>query len=218
MEIQQTVGAVVALKDTEFAKSRLSPLPPALRRELAWCMAVDTLRALAPVVDRVIVVSNDGSLVEKLTLAGVSAEVIPDPPTTGINAALRHGAALLSSGGASVVMAVVGDLPALTPASVRRILAASQDHQRSFVPDSSGIGTTMLISRGVDLDPRFQGRSAAAHRTSGAVGLRFDPPVTDAQLDVDTEVDLATARHLRLGPATSALFDPQTGRLASKIN
>ena len=39
-------AAVVALKPSEYAKSRLD-LPAPLRQRLAWTMALDTLRALA---------------------------------------------------------------------------------------------------------------------------------------------------------------------------
>ena len=68
---------------------------------------------------------------------------------------------------------------------------------------------------GVPLAPHFQGRSAAAHHSSGAVPLtdeRLGAGVPDARRDVDTEVDLLGAVGLGLGPATAALVDPATGR------
>jgi 2-phospho-L-lactate guanylyltransferase len=82
------------------------------------------------------------------------------------------------------------------------------------VADTSGVGTTMLAARGTDLEPRFQGASAAAHLASGAVPLTDDQlggPVPDARRDVDTESDLGDAARLGLGPATRALLDPATG-------
>jgi 2-phospho-L-lactate guanylyltransferase len=88
---------------------------------------------------------------------------------------------------------------------------------RSFVSDASGVGTTMLIAgEGADLEPRFQGRSAAAHQAGGAVHLdadRLGGPLADARRDVDSEVDLDTAIGLGLGAATAALVDPQTRRI-----
>jgi len=112
-------------------------------------------------------------------------------------------------------LACVGDLPALRPASVRAVLAAAINPGRAFVADASGTGTTMLIASGTELDPQFQGRSAAGHRESGAVALsaaELGGPLADARRDVDSEVELYDAYFLGLGPATAQLFD-QHGRL-----
>lgn len=226
----QRVGALVALKPVEQAKSRFDTVAPPLRRRLAWTMALDTLQALAGAVDLILVVSDQPSLESRLHRAGIGVRVLPEARSQahrgGINAALGHGFTALVGNGYTSVLASVGDLPALRSESVRRIVAASRAHPRSFVADASGLGTTMLITHGGDLDPHFQGRSAAAHHHSGAVALRdfapgdtvLDPSVrqsgvSDARRDVDTEVDLADAFRLGLGPATARLVEPQTGRL-----
>lgn len=205
-------AAVVALKAGEFAKSRLAPLPGPLRRRLAWIMAVDTLRALSEAVDRVLVLSSQPSLASRLSRAGVRVDVLAEHGAVGMNAALTQGDTVLRTAGASTVLACVGDLPALRAESVRRVLALSQAHRRCFLPDASGTGTTMLISHAGLLEPRFQGRSAAAHQRSGAVRLEpaGDGSLADARRDVDTEADLAAAAHLGLGPETAALFDDTT--------
>ena len=62
-------AAVVALKPSEYAKSRLD-LPAPLRRRLAETMALDTLRALAAAVSRVVVVSGQPALASRLTPGG----------------------------------------------------------------------------------------------------------------------------------------------------
>ncbi|MCW2811233.1 MAG: cofC [Friedmanniella sp.] len=209
------VAAVVALKPVDRAKSRLAPVPDPLRRRLAWTMALDTLAALAASVDHVLVVSDQPALASRLARAGLSVPVLPESGRTGMNAALAHGGATLRADGFATVLACVGDLPALRPGSVTRVLAAAGVQPRSFVADASGVGTTMLIAHGTALDPHFQGRSAAAHRVSGAVALdaaALGGPVADARRDVDTEVDLLDAVALGLGPATRALIDPETGR------
>ena len=77
--VTQTVGAVVALKPTEFAKSRLGTVPDPLRRRIAWTMAVDTLTALVAAVDRVLVVSDQPSLEARLRRLGLSVAVTPEP-------------------------------------------------------------------------------------------------------------------------------------------
>jgi 2-phospho-L-lactate/phosphoenolpyruvate guanylyltransferase len=208
-------GAVVALKPGEHAKSRLG-LPAPLRQRLAWTMALDTLGALAGALPRVLVVSAQPALASRLARAGIRAEVVPEPPQSGMNAALAYGADRLRSAGIATVMACVGDLPALRVASVHRVLEASRTFPRAFLPDTSGVGTTMVIAHAGQLDPHFQGRSAARHRASGAIPLTAEllgGPLADARHDVDTEVDLATVIGLGVGPHTAALIDQRTARL-----
>jgi 2-phospho-L-lactate guanylyltransferase len=208
-------AAVIALKPTAHAKSRLE-LPDPLRRRLAWTMALDTLSALSRALPQVLVVSDQPALEAKLRREEIAADVVSDSGHVGINSALRHGAMTLRHAGFTTVMACVGDLPALRPESVLLVLDASLAHQRSFVADASGIGTTILVAHNVALAPQFQGRSAAAHYASGAVSLSeeaFGSPIADARRDVDTEADLAAAIGLGVGQATKALIDPETGRL-----
>lgn len=205
---------LVALKRSDVAKSRLASVPAPLRRRLAWTMAVDTLRALTAVLP-VIVISNQPELAGRLSRERISARVLAEPLVAGMNAALRHGEKAATDAGFSSTLACVGDLPALRPASVRAVLAAAINPGRAFVADASGTGTTMLIASGTELDPHFQGRSAAGHRESGAVALtaaELGGALADARRDVDSEVDLYDAYFLGLGSATAQLFDPR-GRL-----
>ncbi|MBA3527943.1 MAG: 2-phospho-L-lactate guanylyltransferase [Propionibacteriaceae bacterium] len=219
------VGAVVALKPIELAKSRLRGVPDPVRRRLAWTMAVDTLRALAAATDRLLVVSDEPSLEARLRHAlsrapGQSTETAPvtvlaEPGPVGMNGALRYGSERLAALGYASVLACVGDLPALRLESLHRVLDASRAFPRSFVADASGVGTTMLIAHGTALEPHFQGPSAAAHRRSGARDLDAGQlgSVPDARRDVDTETDLTAAFHLGLAAATALLLDPETGAL-----
>lgn len=209
-------AAVVALKPSEHAKSRLQLVAP-LRQRLAWTMALDTLHALAAVVPRVVVVSGQPALASRLGRAGLAASVLPEPAQTGMNAALTHGAERLRAEGFTSVLACVGDLPALRPASVCRVLEVSRAFGRAFLADASGVGTTMLVAHDAPLAPDFQGRSAARHRSGGAAALTEEvlgEPMADARRDVDTEVDLVTAAGLGVGPFTAALLTPdqQLGR------
>ncbi len=209
-----SAAAVVALKASPYAKSRLD-VPAPLRRRLAWTMALDTLTALTHAVTEVLVISDQPALQARLARAGIDAGVHPEPDRTGLNAALADGSAQLRRRGHRVVLACVGDLPALRTESVERIVGAATGLGRSFLADASGVGTTMLIADGIDLRPMFQGRSAAAHHSSGAVGLtaeRLGAPLADARADVDTEVDLEIAWSLGLGRHTAALVD-RAGRL-----
>ena len=215
MTAGSSTGAVIAIKPMEHAKSRLA-VPDPLRRRLAWTMALDTLSALCRALPHVLVVSDQPALEARLRRAGLAVEVISESGHFGINSALSRGALCLRAQGFTSILACVGDLPALRPESVARIVDASRDHPRSFVADASGVGTTMLLAHDVELTPQFQGRSAAAHHASGAVSLvaeAIGSPVADARCDVDTEADLAAAIELGVGPATSALIDHERGRL-----
>ena len=208
-------AAVIALKPMERAKSRLA-VPDPLRRRLAWTMALDTLSALCRALPHVLVVSDQPGLEARLRHAGIAAEVISESGRVGMNSALSRGALALHAQGYRSILACVGDLPALRPKSVLRILETSIAHPRSFVADASGVGTTMLVAHSVELWPQFQGRSAAAHHASGAVSLSEEmirSTIADARRDVDTEADLAAAIDLGVGPATNALIDHGRGRL-----
>jgi 2-phospho-L-lactate/phosphoenolpyruvate guanylyltransferase len=215
MMAEPYAAAVIALKPTEHAKSRLA-VPDPLRRRLAWTMALDTLSALSGALPHVLVVSDQPALEAHLRRAGLALEVVSESGHLGINSALSRGAATLRKQGFMTVLACVGDLPALRPESVLRVLDASRSHPRSFVADASGVGTTMLIAHAVELAPQFQGRSAAAHHASGAVPLSAQAvgsPIADARRDVDTEANLAVAIGLGVGRATGALVDHARSRL-----
>ncbi len=211
------IAAVVALKPAADAKSRLGSLPDPLRRRLAWTMAVDTLTALGAVVDLVLVVGEQAALASRLARAGVDAEVVPEAGAHGMNEALTQGSEVARARGFGTVLACVGDLPALRPASVASVLTAVHGAGRAFLADASGVGTTLLVAREVPLQPRFQGSSATAHAGSGAVPLtkaHLGSAVADARCDVDTEEDLALAAGLGLGRATEALLPPGGDRVA----
>jgi 2-phospho-L-lactate/phosphoenolpyruvate guanylyltransferase len=208
-------AAVVALKPSEYAKSRLA-LPVPLRQRLAESMALDTLRALAAAVDHVLVVSGQPALASRLVRTGIPAAVLAEPDEPGMNAALAYGADRLRDDGFATVVACVGDLPALRVASVARVLEVSRAFPRAFLADASGVGTTMLVAHESPLLPAFSGRSAARHREGGAVPLTEEllgEPMADARRDVDTAVDLVTAIGLGVGPHTAALVDPARGEL-----
>lgn len=217
MEAQSAMrsGAVVALKPLRSAKSRLQGVPVPYRQHIAWCLAHDTIAALAGAVDEVVVVSNEPSLSARLRPLGSAVRVSAEGPSLGMNAAMAAGAAELGERGSSLVLACVGDLPCLRADAVRRLVAAASQHARSFVADASGTGTTMLFARGVSLDPRFQGPSAAAHRGSGAVPITEIEagPLSGARRDVDTLADLLDAERIGLGSMTATLFDHRTHRL-----
>lgn len=197
---------VIPVKRPELAKTRLADAAGEQRPALARAFAADTAAAalLCSAVGVVIVVTDDEPFaVEARSLGAV---VVADTPDAGLNAALRHGAdearALRPE---APVAALSADLPALRPDELAQVLHAAQHHPESFVGDLAGLGTTLYATTvGVNFEPRFGGRSRAAHRAAGAVELTMSG-IPSVRRDVDTEVDLWDALRLGVGPRTKAV-------------
>jgi 2-phospho-L-lactate guanylyltransferase len=205
-------GAVVALKTLARAKSRFGDLPPALRQQLVWVMAQDTLGAVSAAVDHTILVTAESSAPTRLAEAGLSVEVLPDPAIINdpLNAAFASGVSRLAEQGCTLVACVMADVPTLTPMIMTQVLSAAADRdQPIFVRDASGIGTTMLVGRPAVLVPRFGEASAQRHLDHGAldlVSLLDHPEELDrARADVDDHGALERARELGLQPKTARL-------------
>ncbi len=191
---------VIPAKRLDVAKARLrGAVPPDRHADLALAMLRDTVTAAARVA-AVTVVTADPRIAATARACGASAT--PDPGG-GLNRALEYAVRDVPGWRA----ALTGDLPALTPAVLADVLGLiATAGSRRHVPDAAGTGTVLLgAPPGVPLDPRFGGRSAAAHLASGAVAVPGDWPAL--RRDVDTPADLAAA--LALGPArhTRALLD-----------
>jgi 2-phospho-L-lactate guanylyltransferase len=212
------VDLVVPVKPLYAAKSRLRGAADRgvgdadAHAALALALAHDTVAAVraARAVRRLLVISSDPVVAAEMAAVGV--EVAPDVGG-GLNAALRHGAALLRADDPGTpVGALQADLPALRPEELddavttagRVVLAGGG---RAFCADADGTGTTLLLAAaGAALDPRFGDGSAARHRASGAVAL--DGAWPGLRRDVDTGDDLCAAAGLGLGPHTRAVLAP----------
>jgi len=130
-----------------------------------------------------------------------------DPLNNAIAAAER-----VVSESVSNIVVLQGDLPALQTRELAEAIAAARQYERSFVADRLGTGTAALCAFGTTLDPRFGPDSCAQHRHSGAVELTGAWP--GLRCDIDTPDDLAVARRLGMGPATTravAVSAPQRG-------
>ncbi|MFF6784469.1 2-phospho-L-lactate guanylyltransferase [Streptomyces sp. NPDC012510] len=201
---------VVPLKPLARAKSRLSDTADdGVRPGLALAFAQDTVAAAltATAVGDVVVVTDDPLAAREL--AALGARTVPeDPregPRDGLNAALRHGTAVVRAvRPQSPVAALNADLPALRPGELTRVLNAAAAFPRSFLPDAAGTGTTLLAATaGHDLSPVFGPDSRLRHRRSGAVELALGT-VDSVRQDVDTGDDLRAALALGVGPRTAA--------------
>lgn len=196
---------VIPVKRLADAKTRIGEPLAAYRRDLALAFAADTTAAALHAVGvRAVVVVTDDAVVSA-ELRTVGAAVVPDS-APGLNAAVSAGASeSRRMHPLAGVAALVGDLPALRPADLTAALAAATAYDRAFGCDASGIGTTLLCAAAnIELAPAFGPRSRAAHRASGAVELVG--PWPSLRRDVDDAVDLADARRLGVGRATSAVL------------
>ncbi|EST39204.1 hypothetical protein N566_03245, partial [Streptomycetaceae bacterium MP113-05] len=167
---------VVPLKPLARAKSRLGATAgDAVRPGLALAFAQDTVSAALAcrAVRGVVVVTDDP--VATAALEALGADTVRDVPARGLNAALAHGVAAVRSGpaGPAVPVAALGaDLPALRPEELGRVLAAAAVHQRAFLADAAGVGTTLLSALpDSELAPAFGDDSRDRHLASGAVEL-----------------------------------------------
>jgi 2-phospho-L-lactate/phosphoenolpyruvate guanylyltransferase len=194
---------LVPLKAPATAKSRLS-VPSDLRAELVLAMACDTVAvALAcPLVGLVLVVADSTEGLEPLQRMG--AGIVVDTTGQGLNAGLRYAAGIAAARDSGYgIASLVADVAALTVDQLTRTLTAAAVHERAFVPDAAGPGTTFVAARhwGSFL-PEYGTGSRRRHGDAGFVELTL-PDIAGLRLDVDTIADLAAATAIGAGPRTT---------------
>jgi 2-phospho-L-lactate guanylyltransferase len=199
---------VLPVKGTRSAKSRLAAdADPSLGGvdipTVSLAFAADTVaacRACAVVADVIVVVADGAASV----FDGDRVTVIRDHQR-GLNAAIEQGihAARTLWPGAPVAV-LTADLPALTPAVLQTALDEASQFPKTMAADKDAVGTALLTALdATELTPRFGLESARAHVADGHRDLSL-PSDSALRLDVDTVADLATARDLGLGPASTA--------------
>lgn len=198
---------VLPVKPFSRAKSRLAAGLGPWRHELAHAFFLDTLWAVRNTegVRTVVVVTADPLAASQARTLG--AVVCPDAPRTGLNGAVRLGAAKCRSVGPEGPVAVLtADLPGLRPQELGEVLRQAGHHQRAFVADHTGDGTTVLTAlTTTGLAPAFGTGSAHRHASLGAFPVDM-PGDCGIRLDVDTPEDLGRAVLRGVGPYTAALF------------
>jgi 2-phospho-L-lactate guanylyltransferase len=197
-------AVLVPVKPPAFAKSRLRDLGDDARRDLAAAFAVDTVTAAAacPLVDRVLVVTDDHELARGLADLGV--DVIPDGTSDDLNGTLALAAAEMHRRRPDLrLVALCADLPALRPEDLAAALAAAPTDVMAFVADADGIGTTAVVAASLDLfRPAFGPASRQRHLDAGAQEVDgVDVPTL--RRDVDDRDDLVEAMRLGVGRSTS---------------
>ena len=202
--------ALVPLRGLEDAKTRLgAELDPEERLELVVTMATRTLAATrdARGIAGTVLVTADPAAADLATRFGARTLVQRLP---GLNAALREARAVAVNLGATAILVLPIDLPAISPGVLENVLADAADPGATdaastggvrdrplvlAVPDRHGGGTNaLLVSPPAAIEPAFGEGSFAAHRAAaagaGAAFRRHEGPLT---LDVDTGADLLVA-------------------------
>ena len=197
-------AVLVPVKPPAFAKSRLRDLGDDARRDLATAFAVDTVTAAAacPLVDRVLVVTDDHVLARGLADLGV--DVIPDGTSDDLNGTLALAAAEMHRRRPDLrLVALCADLPALRPEDLAAALAAAPTDVMAFVADADGTGTTAVVAPSLELfRPAFGPASRQRHLDAGAHELD-EVDVPTLRRDVDDRDDLVEALRLGVGRSTS---------------
>src|SRR5947207_6849971 len=172
------IVAAVPVKDVTNAKQRLMRvLDGPERRELARAMLVDVLRAFGGAgVDRVWVVTREPEVAAIARSLG--AEPLAEAENRGHTAAVATAQAEAARVGARAFLTIPGDVPCVTGAEIRALVAALTGPPAVvFVPSRSGLGTNgVLLAPPNAMRLRFGEPSFENHLTA-ARALRLTPSV-----------------------------------------
>jgi 2-phospho-L-lactate guanylyltransferase len=197
---RERTAAVLPVKRFSAAKQRLDgDISDGTRRALAEAMVTDVLIALrrAKLVDEVLVVSGEHTAVA-LAAGYDAAAVIDDPDDAGHSSAAARGVQAAMERGATRVLLVPGDCPALSPLEVDALLdRAESGLDVLVVPDRHGSGTNALVLTPPDvIRPAFGPGSCERHQKLAAeAGAPCEVVELETLgLDVDTLDDLEALR------------------------
>ncbi|HET7182207.1 MAG TPA: 2-phospho-L-lactate guanylyltransferase [Candidatus Limnocylindrales bacterium] len=200
--------ALVPIRGLETAKTRLGgDLDAEERTALVTELLRRTLAATrdARRIAGTVVVTMDGAAAE-IARRHRAVGLVERAP--GLNAAIAAARSVAQARGATAVLVLPADLPAVSPSALDALVEAASaqadavdagegapDGIVALVPDRHGEGTNALLLSPPDrVAPAFgaasHARHAAAARAAGARLIELDGPLS---LDVDTAADLLEA-------------------------
>jgi 2-phospho-L-lactate guanylyltransferase len=206
--------AIIPVRGLERAKTRLGEaLDPEERRALVEGLLRRTIRAAVatPGIRAVAVVSPDP---EALAVAADAGAVTLPQGGGGLNEGLADGRAWARELGATAILVIPADLPAIGPGELGRVLAAARHRLAggratgtaatslvALVPDLAGEGTNLLLLAPPGAIPlQFGPGSRAAHAAAAArAGAAYLELAGSLGLDLDTPDDLLAAEAIGLG-------------------
>lgn len=200
--------AIVPVHALEGAKSRLGATLDAEERQALVLELLDrSVRAADAVeaIESVVVVSPDPTALRAASAAGATPVRQVDE---GLNEGLRAATRWAEADGASAVIVLAGDLPAIAPGTIGTVVTAATAAAReapdrplvTLVADRHGRGTNVLLVSPPDAIPfAFGPASRAAHLAAAeavdATVVELDGPLG---LDLDLPDDLILAEELGL--------------------
>lgn len=196
---QEQTFAILPVKRFGSAKARLGDeLSGGTRRALTEAMVTDVLMALrrTEAVHEVLLVTSEPAA--EAIGRGYGANVLHDDVEDGQSAATLIGIAHALEAGATRVLLVPGDCPALDPAELTALLDRPPlARSVTIVPDRHGTGTNALLLSPPDvMQPAFGPGSRERHEeAAAAAGIPCSvEDVPTLALDVDTADDLVALR------------------------
>jgi 2-phospho-L-lactate/phosphoenolpyruvate guanylyltransferase len=207
--------AILPVKTFSVAKQRLQEgLEPRPREALVEAMFTDVLRSLQKTsVDEILVVTGSR---EARTIAAAHAVRVVTDDETGHNDAAALGVNVAMDAGATRVLLVPGDCPAVAPSEIDELLLhPASPPSVLIVPDRAGTGTNALVMNPPNaMSPSFGPGSARRHfEIARARGANVEiVAVPSLALDIDTPEDLESL---------AALPDPRppaTARLLGRLS
>ena len=191
--------AILPVKRFVAAKARLGDeLSGGTRRALTEAMVTDVLMALrrTQAVHEVLLVTSEPAA--EAIGRGYGANVLHDSAEDGQSPAAMIGIAHALEVGATRVLLVPGDCPALDPAELAGLLdRPTLAREVTIVPDRHGTGTNALLLTPPDvIAPAFGPGSRERHeQLATAAGVPWTvESIPTLALDVDTAEDLAALR------------------------
>ncbi len=205
------IWAVVPVKEVADAKQRLGPaVPPHLRPRLALAMVEDVLAALAatPELAGIAVVTVEPAAAALAARYG--ARVLADGAREGQTGAVAAAARILARAGRGAMLTIPGDVPLITAAEVRAVIAA-HDRTPDFViaPAHDERGSNAILCAPPEAvalkfgDDSFFPHLDAARRAGLAPKILRLPGIG---LDIDNPQDLAAFLKIRSNTRARALL------------
>ena len=191
----ERIVAVIPVGELERAKSRLGEVLDAEeRRDLVIGMLERTLAATmaSPRIAETLVVTPDA---EVATIARATGARVIRQADRGLNHGLDEARNAAVDDGATALLVLPADLPAVSPEAVDALLATLDVNGPplvAIVPDRHGRGTNSLLLAPPDvIDFAFGGDSRVAHHHAAEAAstrvVKLDGPLS---LDIDTPEDL----------------------------
>ena len=193
-----TTTAVLPIKQLENAKQRLAGLLSAdERRQLFKAMVEDVLTAAeaCPLIDDLIVVTNDAAVAE--LGRGFGAEIWAEPDSPGLIEAVTMAGQKLAEAGVSTMVFLPGDVPLVTADELDMVLegfGAAAEAEFLIVPASDLGGSNCVACSPPDCMTFGFGEDSFRRHLAIARDLGLNPIVAKLPgigLDIDVPADLA---------------------------